>query len=828
MIGDATSLKAALNESAAAVDSFSSTTTSRLDQIVKKYSTFGLAVGGVMTGAGFAMVQFGAKSEEARLILEQSLTNAGFAFDDYAVKIDDVITKMEHYGYSNDEAMTALDRLVNATHDPNVAITDLGIAADIAANRHWSLTEAATQLARALSGSPLIFRQFGINIAVMKTETKAAAKAQTEASSAHDHYASALRRYNDLLDVWNSKSKHSVGQYDALKNAAADLAKAQKDLKDKTDAANASAAKVSNVQAQIQQAVAATAAKVSGDAAKVSGTFYGQIEGWKQVVSGFFSGLSNSLGPAVLGIGAVVTATSGLVATFQGSIVWIESMRASTLAAAAAEAELRGAMALEAVTAEDVAAKDQLVASAQAEVAATATGASGKLMFLTRGMGAFALAAGGAALIGHQFMSAQSDSVNSGVTDMNKLLGAYGRTGAGADQLGYKIHGIGTESFTLNDAFNRVADNHWWDQLEQNTAGALNSLSGGFLNLDSQLGNSQGAISQVDAALANMVQSGDVAGAADAVQRITDEFAAQGKPIADVIGMLSAYQAALAAVQAQAAAAYAAPGMGGSAPGEHSGTRIGTINGGVTKPKAPAMPRIYVPNFSGGGGGGGGGGGASAATQAANQAIQSVTQGLQQAVANSKAALQQIADAAKQMATSVAQSIAKYASVVSTLPAPWATTGSNIAAQMVSRAHDIKAFYANIKKLRAEGLNATSLSDIINAGVEQGGAIAAALVGDMVDIKTINAAQRDINNASQAVGNVASQVAYADQIKVAKAHLHTSEKMLTLWQKELKTHKGDIHINVSGSVLSEQQLWQIVQKYANRYWGRNGQAGTKP
>jgi hypothetical protein len=147
---------------------------------------------------------------------------------------------------------------------------------------------------------------------------------------------------------------------------------------------------------------------------------------------------------------------------------------------------------------------------------------------------------------------------------------------------------------------------------------------------------------------------------------------------------------------------------------------------------------------------------------------------------------------------------------------------------MVSRAHDIKAFYANIKKLRAEGLNATSLSDIINAGVEQGGAIAAALVGDMVDIKTINAAQRDINNASQAVGNVASQVAYADQIKVAKAHLHTSEKMLTLWQKELKTHKGDIHINVSGSVLSEQQLWQIVQKYANRYWGRNGQAGTKP
>jgi hypothetical protein len=52
--------------------------------------------------------------------------------------------------------------------------------------------------------------------------------------------------------------------------------------------------------------------------------------------------------------------------------------------------------------------------------------------------------------------------------------------------------------------------------------------------------------------------------------------------------------------------------------------------------------------------------------------------------------------------------------------------------------------------------------------------------------------------------------------------------MLTLWQKELKNHKGDIHINVNGSVLSEQQLWQIVQKYANRYWGRNGQSGTKP
>lgn len=82
-------------------------------------------------------------------------------------------------------------------------------------------------------------------------------------------------------------------------------------------------------------------------------------------------------------------------------------------------------------------------------------------------------------------------------------------------------------------------------------------------------------------------------------------------------------------------------------------------------------------------------------------------------------------------------------------------TSTNIIADMKKRAAALEAFKTQMAKLKAMGLDQSLLTELANAGVESGGAQAAALAaGGASAITQANAAQKRIQNASRGIAGV--------------------------------------------------------------------------
>jgi len=95
-------------------------------------------------------------------------------------------------------------------------------------------------------------------------------------------------------------------------------------------------------------------------------------------------------------------------------------------------------------------------------------------------------------------------------------------------------------------------------------------------------------------------------------------------------------------------------------------------------------------------------------------------------------------------------------------------TGYDIAQDMQNKLQDIKSFQANIKALAKAGLNKTTLADLVNAGVEGGGATAAILASDTGLVKSINSTQAQINSASKSLGNYTADQFHGVGVNAAK------------------------------------------------------------
>ncbi|MCH3127479.1 hypothetical protein K3X18_14755, partial [Listeria monocytogenes] len=78
------------------------------------------------------------------------------------------------------------------------------------------------------------------------------------------------------------------------------------------------------------------------------------------------------------------------------------------------------------------------------------------------------------------------------------------------------------------------------------------------------------------------------------------------------------------------------------------------------------------------------------------------------------------------------------------------------------RLKEIKAFQANVEKLRKKGVSKDIINDILEAGVENGSSYAQALAkSDAKTIKAINSTQNQINSASKSMGNTAANAMYS-------------------------------------------------------------------
>ncbi|ENI8432059.1 tape measure protein [Listeria monocytogenes] len=165
-------------------------------------------------------------------------------------------------------------------------------------------------------------------------------------------------------------------------------------------------------------------------------------------------------------------------------------------------------------------------------------------------------------------------------------------------------------------------------------------------------------------------------------------------------------------------------------------------------------------------------------------------------VAQLKAANTKMADLTKQSkeyAASITEKMKSYGSISNVDP----ENPKSIQQEMQKRLKEIKAFQANVEKLRKKGVSKDIINDILEAGVENGSSYAQALAkSDAKTIKAINSTQNQINSASKAMGNTAANAMYSAGINAAKGLING----LNSQKKQLEKTAKSIANTITNSV----------------------------
>ncbi|HAB8739110.1 TPA_asm: tape measure protein [Listeria monocytogenes] len=165
-------------------------------------------------------------------------------------------------------------------------------------------------------------------------------------------------------------------------------------------------------------------------------------------------------------------------------------------------------------------------------------------------------------------------------------------------------------------------------------------------------------------------------------------------------------------------------------------------------------------------------------------------------VAQLKAANTKMADLTKQSkeyAASITEKMQSYGSISNVDP----ENPQSIQAEMQKRLKEIKAFQANVEKLRKKGVSKDIINDILEAGVENGSSYAQALAkSDAKTIKAINSTQNQINSASKSMGNTAANAMYSAGINAARGLING----LNSQKKQLEKTAKSIDNTITNSV----------------------------
>ncbi|HAM1482011.1 TPA: tape measure protein [Listeria monocytogenes] len=165
-------------------------------------------------------------------------------------------------------------------------------------------------------------------------------------------------------------------------------------------------------------------------------------------------------------------------------------------------------------------------------------------------------------------------------------------------------------------------------------------------------------------------------------------------------------------------------------------------------------------------------------------------------VAQLKAANTKMADLTKQSkeyAASITEKMQSYGSISNVDP----ENPQSIQAEMQKRLKEIKAFQANVEKLRKKGVSKDIINDILEAGVENGSSYAQAIAkSDAKTIKAINSTQNQINSASKSMGNTAANAMYSAGINAARGLING----LNSQKKQLEKTAKSIANTITNSV----------------------------
>ena len=251
---------AAMGEARAEMTSVEGKGMSSFDKLAGfgKAALFGL--GAAAVGVGVLGVEMADKFEVSHAKLETALKNAGTSFEAFKDPIGKAQKQMEAYGYTNAQTQEALGNLTTALKDPNKALADLSLAADLAKFKHIDLASAATAVARAQEGNLRALKQLGIDLPISAGGAAKLEKANEGVSKATENATNFLKLHGDAV---NASSKHH---------------EAYQKLLDKVQAAQDQVNTVSSAGTEIMKGLSAA---IGGQAATQAETFSGKMQALK-------------------------------------------------------------------------------------------------------------------------------------------------------------------------------------------------------------------------------------------------------------------------------------------------------------------------------------------------------------------------------------------------------------------------------------------------------------------------------------------------------------------------------------------------------------------
>ena len=297
-----------------------------------------IGIGGALLGVGFGLTVLGSKDQAARQQLAASIEATGNSWDDYAGKVEAAIKHNEQFGDTADKTESALQILTQATGSPQQALTLLSVATDLAAAKHESLTDAATQLGKVYNGNTKLLKQFGIDVTSSAAATKLADTATRQAAAADQAAAAAKQRLADLEQIDAGRKKLTASQAVALNDA-------EKKVTDTTNAAAAAhqklagAQKDANAAAKDGNGIAQLSQQVQGQANAASDTAAGKVKAITTSIEDFAASFGNKFGNAIQ-VGA--TAVGLLGGAYKVTKGFIDKHNASQAEAASGAEDAAG------------------------------------------------------------------------------------------------------------------------------------------------------------------------------------------------------------------------------------------------------------------------------------------------------------------------------------------------------------------------------------------------------------------------------------------------------------------------------------------------------
>lgn len=186
------------------VDDFTKSSTTGLQKMeqVGKVAFLGLA--GAATAFGGLAVKAALDGQQAHAQLVQAVQNSGTAFSSVSPAVEEMSGKFAKLGYENDQVEAALARMVQATGDTKLSMSEMGLAADIARARNMDLTEVSGDLGKVLAGNMRGMMAFGLTTKDAAGNTLTAAQAVAElngrfggaAQADANTYAGQMRKLN--------------------------------------------------------------------------------------------------------------------------------------------------------------------------------------------------------------------------------------------------------------------------------------------------------------------------------------------------------------------------------------------------------------------------------------------------------------------------------------------------------------------------------------------------------------------------------------------------------------------------------------------------------